>query len=225
MAQTSTFNVQIDLNALACKRGDRLLFENLSIGLTGGEVLQVVGPNGSGKSSLLRILAGLLPPYRGSVTAMFDGEDADEAGYLCHLLSHQDALKNALSVADNLKFWAGFMDSSGLSVDEALAAVNISHTAHLPAGVLSAGQRRRFAFARLLVAHRPIWLLDEPTAALDKAGDTLAGDLISNHVKAGGIAIAATHLSLRLDLNAECVKTLDLTDHQPDEPFLDEASL
>ena len=131
-----------------------------------------------------------------------------------HFLSHQNALKEGLSVTENLTFWHQFSQEQGLSPNKALEQVALPHLADLPVGVLSAGQKRRVAFARLLVDRRAIWLLDEPTAALDASADELVGGLISNHAKLGGIVLAATHLPLQIDTSQVSVKTVQLGKYQ-----------
>ncbi|RUM20891.1 heme ABC exporter ATP-binding protein CcmA [Rhizobium phaseoli] len=188
---------------LAARRGDDLIFVNLSFHLAAGEALVLTGRNGSGKSTLLRVVAGLLRPEKGTV--VFHGDSSREGrhpGEVSHYLGHRNAMKNELTVAENLDFWRTFLDeteaSAGLSLEEAAEAVGLSGITHLPFGYLSAGQQRRFAFAKLLVAHRPVWILDEPTAALDASADRLFAGLIETHLAKGGILLAATHQPLGL---------------------------
>jgi heme exporter protein A len=166
----------------------------VSFALGAGELLAVTGPNGSGKSTLLRIVAGLLKPEAGAVTL----DPLDDAGMkgAIHYLGHLDALKPPLSVRDNLGFWQRLWN--GGPVEAALDAVGLGHIADLPAGVLSAGQRRRVAIARLLLAKRPLWLLDEPATVLDAAAEATLGKLIGAHIASGGMAIVATHRDLPL---------------------------
>ncbi|MBY4608854.1 heme ABC exporter ATP-binding protein CcmA [Rhizobium sp. 9T] len=188
---------------LAARRGDDLIFVNISFHLAAGEALILTGRNGSGKSTLLRVVAGLLRPEKGTV--IFHGDGSPEGrhpGEVCHYLGHRNAMKNELTVAENLDFWRTFLDETdapaGLSLEEAAEAVGLSGITHLPFGYLSAGQQRRFAFAKLLVAHRPVWILDEPTAALDDSADRLFAGLIEAHLAKGGIVLAATHQPLGL---------------------------
>jgi len=183
------------------RRGDSVLFEDISFTLGRGEALVITGPNGAGKSTLLRILAGLLAADSGE----FSLHDDDGAGLpvaeFAHYLGHRNAMKRELKVSENLGFWKSFQRSEtgeGLSIDAAIDAVGLAGVAHLPFGYLSAGQQRRIALARLLVAERPLWLLDEPTAALDKRSDQLFADLVGAHLAKGGLAIAATHQPLGL---------------------------
>ncbi|AVA23331.1 MULTISPECIES: heme ABC exporter ATP-binding protein CcmA [unclassified Rhizobium] len=188
---------------LAARRGEDLIFANVSFSLSNGEALILTGRNGSGKSTLLRVVAGLLKQEKGRV-AFTDskGESDRPAGEVSHYLGHRNAMKSELTVAENLGFWKIFLGDmaggSGLDIDEAADAVGLAGITHLPFGYLSAGQQRRIAFAKLLVAYRPIWILDEPTAALDAAADRLFAELISSHQKAGGIVLAATHQPLGL---------------------------
>lgn len=179
---------------LAARRGGRLIFENLSFSVGAGELLVITGPNGSGKSTTLRLIAGLVRPAAGTV--VLDPAAEDGFGPKAHYLGHLDALKANLSLAENLEFWQGLWRGAGIGVEAALDRVGLGHLCDLPAGVLSAGQRRRAAIARLLLDERPIWLLDEPTSALDARSEETLGSLISNHLAGGGLAVAATHRPL-----------------------------
>jgi heme exporter protein A len=176
---------------LAASRGGRTLFAGLSFSLRAGELLAVTGPNGAGKSTLLRLLAGLARPAAGGVVVA--PEAADER---LHYLGHLDGLKAALSVEQNLTFFARLWRAKADAVEDAMEALAIAGLAHLGVAVLSAGQRRRTALARLLLARRPLWLLDEPSAALDAAGEAILGGLITRHLATGGMAVAATHMTL-----------------------------
>ncbi|MCA0317540.1 MAG: heme ABC exporter ATP-binding protein CcmA [Proteobacteria bacterium] len=179
---------------LTCRRGGRTVFHGLSFAASGGEAVQVTGPNGSGKSSLLRLIAGLVPADEGTV-ALEGGDPEAAIGEQAHYCGHQDAFKPSLTVAENLDFWTAFLGGGG-EVRPALARLGLDHLADLPAGYLSAGQRRRLALARLLTAKRPLWLLDEPTAALDAASQKLLAAIMAEHVAAGGVLLAATHMPL-----------------------------
>ena len=179
-----------DLTAI---RGLKTVFSGISFTLEAGELLAVTGPNGSGKSTLLRLVAGLLRPAVGAVT--IDPADGQEGlAHLVHYLGHLDALKSALTVGENIDFWRRFW--GGGEVAAALERVGIAALANLPVAVLSAGQKRRAAMARLILVERPLWLLDEPLTALDAAGANMLGELLAGHLKAGGSAIAATHRDL-----------------------------
>ncbi|MBY5360499.1 heme ABC exporter ATP-binding protein CcmA [Rhizobium leguminosarum] len=188
---------------LAARRGEDLIFVNISFHLAAGEALVLTGKNGSGKSTLLRVVAGLLRPEKGTVIFHDEGSPGGRnPGEVSHYLGHRNAMKDELTVAENLDFWRAFLGSSGsaatLSIEDATDAVGLSGITHLPFGYLSAGQQRRFAFAKLLVSHRPVWILDEPTAALDASADRLLADLITAHLEKGGIVLAATHQPLGL---------------------------
>ena len=189
----------LEARDLACLRGERVVFAGLSFRLRPGEALLLVGANGAGKSTLLRLLAGLLRPEAGAL--LWDGADAlaDRAAHAARLryLSHQDALKPALTARENLGFFAQLW---GGEVEAALAALDLLPLAELPARVLSSGQKRRLALARLALsdpAHpAPLWLLDEPTVGLDAASIGKLGVLLARHRAAGGMVLAATHLPL-----------------------------
>lgn len=184
---------------LAATRGGRTVFEDVGFALAPGEMLVVTGPNGSGKSTLLRLVAGLLRPSAGALRA----EPAPEAGLgsAAHYFGHLDALKPALTVADNLGFWRRVYGGTG-DLEAALDAVGLAHLIDLPAERLSAGQKRRVALARLLVSERPLWLLDEPATALDAAAEAMLGRLIAAHLHGGGLVMAAIHRPLAIEPTA-----------------------
>jgi heme exporter protein A len=183
---------------LTCRRGDRDIFVGLNFSVADGEALMVSGRNGAGKSSLLRMVVGLLRIAHGSLD--LQGGDRDlTIGEQAHYLGHQDALKPSLSVAENLEFWTGFLGPAIPSRAAALAAVGLDSLADLPAGYLSAGQRRRLSLARLLAVKRPIWLLDEPASTLDAAGQRRLRDFMRSHLAAGGLIVAATHAALGIE--------------------------
>ena len=175
---------------LVCGRGGMALTRELDFSVASGHCLLLRGPNGSGKTTLLLTLSGIVAPLDGRFA--LDGTDA-EAGPALHYCGHRNAIKPRLTVAENLGFWAGVNGATGLSIDAALDEVGLAPLGDLDAGYLSAGQSRRLALARLLVSLRPLWLLDEPTAALDTEGHDLATRLIDRHLDMGGLAIAATH--------------------------------
>ncbi|MEW6766851.1 MAG: heme ABC exporter ATP-binding protein CcmA [Pseudomonadota bacterium] len=177
---------------LRCVRGGREVFAGLNFELNGGKALAVTGPNGAGKSSLLRMIAGLLPIADGSIVT--SGADVElTLAEQAHYVGHRDALKPALTVIENLNFWRDCLGGPTSDARTSLEAVGLGHAADLPAAVLSAGQRRRLSIARLLTVRRPIWLLDEPTAALDLAGQKIAANAMKVHLKKGGLIVAATH--------------------------------
>ncbi len=178
--------------SVRCVRGGREVFAGLDFEAASGEVLAITGANGSGKTSLLRLIAGLLIPA-GGVIALDGGGNELTLPEQAHYLGHRDALKPALSVRENLSFWRDFLGGDVFDANASLASVGLGHAAHLPAAYLSAGQRRRLSLARLLTVRRPIWLLDEPTAALDAAGQDLFAGLMRDHLARGGLIVAATH--------------------------------
>ena len=181
-----------------CVRGGREVFSGLDFEARAGEVLAVRGRNGAGKTSLLRLIAGLLIPAAGAIA--LDGGDTElTIAEQAHYLGHRDALKPALSVGENLSFWRDFLGGEVSDTAESLRAVGLDHAVHLPAAYLSAGQRRRLSLARLLAVRRPLWLMDEPNAALDTAGQGLLAGLMGEHLARGGLIVAATHGSLGLD--------------------------
>ncbi|HZO45876.1 MAG TPA: heme ABC exporter ATP-binding protein CcmA [Xanthobacteraceae bacterium] len=182
---------------LACVRGGRRVLNALSFAVDAGQALLVSGPNGAGKSSLLRAVAGLVRLTAGQL-ALEDGDPDATLAEQAHYLGHQDALKPALTVAENLEFWTRYLDG-GSETATALDAVGLGGIAHLPAAYLSAGQRRRLSIARLIAVQRPLWLLDEPTSALDAAAQTMLAGLMRQHLTGGGMILAATHGPIGLD--------------------------
>jgi heme exporter protein A len=193
--------LSLSAEKLACARGERLLFENLSFRLEAGQALAVEGANGAGKTSLLRLIAGFLAPHAGRVLVKSEsGEttDGEERGKLVGWLGHQDGLKPQLSVREQIAFFANLYRSDAPQ-GTALEEVGLTRQADFPCRFLSAGQKRRLALARLLVSGRPLWLLDEPFAALDGQGQDLMAKAMARHCAAGGMVIAATHDALGFD--------------------------
>ena len=185
--------------ALACRRGDRLVFAGLDFTVESGGALVLVGPNGTGKSSLLRLMAGLLPPFAGRLDwdgAAVRDDPALHRGRIAYL-GHLDAVKPTLTVTEAVAFWADLVDRAAY-VGKALDALGLAGLADLPARFLSAGQRRRVALARVIATAPPIWLLDEPTVGLDQASIGALESAIARHRGAGGMVVAATHAPLRL---------------------------
>jgi heme exporter protein A len=181
---------------ISCQRGGKILFQDLSFALAPGEGLLVTGPNGAGKTSLLRQIAGLLPLAAGRLNLNGAKPDA-ELPELCHYVGHLNGIKTSFTVGENLAFWADFLGETVGSVPRALAAFGLTPLADFPAGLLSAGQKRKLALSRLFAAHRPVWLLDEPQASLDAPSLKLLEAAIADHLEAGGIAVVASHTALK----------------------------
>ncbi len=193
---------------LLCVRGERRVFADLDFAVAAGGLLVLTGPNGSGKSSLLRIMAGLLQPARGALywDAAPVAEDPEAQAARLHYLGHLDAVKPVLTAAENLAFWAALHGRGAVEVGRALDTFDLTALAGVPGGMLSAGQKRRVALARLLVTPAEIWLLDEPTVGLDTASLARLSAAIADHRDGGGRVVAATHVPLE----APDSETLDL---------------
>ncbi|MCJ8506600.1 heme ABC exporter ATP-binding protein CcmA [Rhizobium lemnae] len=188
---------------LSAHRGEDLIFSNISFELKEGQALILTGRNGSGKSTLLRVMAGLLRPASGTISFWYDAaRKAHNLGEVAHYLGHRNAMKTELTVRENLAFWKDFLrdaaGGTGYSVVDAARAVELEQVLHLPFGYLSAGQQRRMSFAKLLVGYRPVWIVDEPTAALDVSAEALLARLMREHQVRGGVILAATHQPLEL---------------------------
>ncbi len=178
---------------LACERGERLVFRGASFAVNAGEMLVLRGPNGAGKTSLLRLIAGLIEPVAGQLDLAGGHKDL-AIGQQSHLVAHQNASKSALTVAENLEFWSGFLGGGNLPA--ALQAFNLTPLANYAAALLSAGQLRRLSLSRLELVTRPLWLLDEPTVGLDTSSTELLHSLMQRHLGRGGLIVAATHVDL-----------------------------
>ena len=215
----------LDIADLSLRRGGRLVVSGLSFSVAPGGALLLRGPNGVGKSTLLRALAGLLPLAGGA--ARLDGVDrrADPEGFGERLAyaGHLDAAKAQLTLAENLGFWAGMFGAAPGAVAPALAAFGLAAIADRPAGACSAGQKRRLGLARLLLAPRRLWLLDEPTVSLDAETTATFAGLVAAHCAGGGMALIATHVDLGLPA-AEALRLQPLrAGHAAaasDDPFL-----
>ena len=189
--------MRLTVDALCCRRSGRKIFSGLTFAIGPGEAITVTGRNGAGKSSLLAILSGRLRPDSGRLTVHDMGEAA--LPECLHAVGHRDGLKSSLTAAENLAFAQSLLGTKWLSPRAALDRLGLAHALDLPVAYLSAGQRRRVALARLLVCARPLWLLDEPTAALDTASQGVLAGLMAEHRAAGGLVIAATHQALGLE--------------------------
>lgn len=201
--------VQIVVESLTIARGGRRVIEGLSFMVGSGEALLLTGPNGAGKTTLIRTLAGFIHAEGGAIR-LEPGDPDHELGALCHYVGHLNGLKANLTAAENLSFWARYLDERGPApaevsarVEKALETFELLELSHIPAGYMSAGQRRRLALGRLMAAERPVWLLDEPSVSLDAASTLLLAKAIDHHVGQGNIAIIATHLPLGLKQSRE----------------------
>lgn len=206
--------------SLTCIRGDRVVFTNLNFSIEEGEVLNLQGPNGSGKSTLLRLMAGLISPLEGKL--IWNGsevqiQERDFCIYF-HYVGHQDAIKNALTVEENLRFWSDLrsLGQNEYMIKRALDTFSLTDLSSLPARFLSAGQRKRLNLTRLCATTAPLWILDEPANSLDKASSEILFDLIKAHQKEGGILAIATH-----DIVMPGSKILNITDFSNTKNFKD----
>lgn len=190
---------------LACQRAGRLVFKNLNFAVHPGECLILTGVNGAGKSSLLRLMAGLMRPAFGTLS--WDGQDVHdlpERGRTLHYIGHHDSLKPVLTAWENLDFLARM---HGIAPDRAcLEPFDLASLADTPGRMLSAGQKRRLALSRLIAAPAPLWLLDEPTTALDRASIARLESIIEGHRAQGGMVVLSTHG----DVNLNRTQTLNL---------------
>ncbi len=175
---------------LCCIRGERMVFAHLSFSLHPGDALVLLGANGSGKSSLLRLMAGLLPPAYGTLR-WHDAKTTEEIRP--HYVGHAEALKPMLTVAENLGFWTRIGGAPSDAVIPALERFGMSSLHDLPARFLSAGQKRRLSLARLLAIPSPLWLLDEPSVGLDRASVSVLETVIAEHRSKGGMVAVSTH--------------------------------
>ena len=183
---------------LSCIRGERLVLERINFTLEARGAMILTGPNGAGKSTLLRLMAGLMPPSQGQL--LWDDDDVSndpiDHNLRISYIGHADAVKPALSVSENVTFWAEMSGSGGDTPEQAMKSLGISHLAKLSARYLSAGQRRRVNLCRMLTSGAALWLLDEPTTALDSETSASLGVLIETHRRNGGMVVISTHTDL-----------------------------
>ena len=207
MAKKPDKSRAFEARGLTCERGGRVLFKDLSLALNPSDVLIVRGPNGSGKTSLLRLLAGLLTPDEGDFR--WQGEQHRDARTLVagavHYLGHAHGLKPFLTVAENLSLWAKLYGGGG-GIEKAADKTGVGNLLGIPVKYLSEGQKKRVNLARFLSVPLPLWIMDEPTAALDAGGRGLVADMVAAHGKEGGITVLAAHQ----DMKIKAAKTLTL---------------
>jgi len=207
---------------LCCQRSGRPVLDALGFDLADGEALILRGPNGVGKSTLLRALAGLLPVASGS--AQLDGvilnENPDAWAELIAYAGHLDAIKSQLTLRENLAFWSAVFGGSMRAVAEALAAFGLEALTDRPAHACSAGQKRRLGLARLMLAERRLWLLDEPTVSLDAEATARFAALVRAHCAGGGMALIASHVDLGLGAAADLTLRPPTAGAQTRDPFL-----
>jgi len=186
----------LEAHRLTCFRGGRMLFRDLDLSVAAGEMLEIHGPNGSGKTTLLRVLSALTEPESGEIRWRGRPLRGQRESYLASLryVGHQDGVKLALSVRENLEVAARLGGGSG--AESAIHRFGLSAVAETPARALSAGQRRRTALARLLLGPAPLWLLDEPFTALDEDGARLMQELLARQLDDGGAVLLSTHRPL-----------------------------
>jgi len=191
----------LSANDLCLLRGDRCLFQNLEFALNSGELLFIEGANGSGKTSLLRGIAGLLEFETGYVS--WDGQKVTDAYQLFRSelvwLSHRVGFKEELNLLENLQFESALRSSSMEKADAVIERLSLARLGSLPFRYLSAGQQRRVALARMVLANARLWMMDEPFTNLDKAGRGLVAELISEHLGVGGLCIIASHQTVEID--------------------------
>ena len=186
-------------------RGGRLLFERLALSMGAGEAIALTGPNGSGKTSLLRAIAGLIRPAAGQVRFAGPGgelEPEEARGRGLHLVGHHDGLKTTRTAWEELLFQARWTGGDEASARAALREIDLAGLGELEVRMLSAGQRRRLALARLVASPRPLWLLDEPLAPLDAARRVRFGEIMTRHLASGGLILAAVHDLLPISARA-----------------------
>jgi len=185
-------DVSLKVEGVSLKKGYNLLIHNLNFELMAGDAISLTGENGVGKTTLLRTLAGFMTPHSGAISAYENDVQIEPEiwqGRHVHFLGHHDALSPSRTVAQELQFQADFLDGDVSGIEQ----LNLSPLLDLETRYLSAGQKRRLSFARLLMARRPLWLLDEPMAPLDTGHRALIAGILQKHLSEGGLIIAAVH--------------------------------
>ncbi len=193
-------DAQLELDNITVGRGEIRLIEAISFTVKAGDAIQILGENGSGKSSLLSIIAGVLTPIEGRIN--WRGAIGDENHQCnresCIFVGHDTPNRPALSVRENLAYWARIYAKKADRVAGVIEQAGLKRAANQPSGQLSAGQKRRLELARCLLAGRQVWLLDEPTTSLDSSGHDLWSEQVRIHQEKGGMSIIATHKLLNI---------------------------
>lgn len=209
MSGARTFQTGLEAAGVALDRGGRRIVEGVRLSLAPGETTLLKGANGAGKTTLLRALAGLLPIATGSVRVTNAGAAGDDSPAArraaCIYAGHADGVKAAMTGAEHLNFWTALYDAPKARTEAAVAAFDLAAIVSRRAGALSAGQRRRLSLARVVISGKPVWLLDEPTAAVDGASAARILDLLDVHRNTGGAALIATHDRLSIDGARVCI--------------------
>jgi len=208
---------QLSLENICCIRGNNTLFANLNSIANNGDMLRIRGENGSGKTSLLRIIAGITSPDEGHV--FWNGERINKSDSFASdiaYLAHRDGIKNEFTALENLRFYQQlYHQNNSQELFDILSALDISHTAYIPARQLSFGQRRRLGFARLLLASTKLWLLDEPFTGIDIDGRTLLEQHCLKFLNKGGIIVLTHHAEIDSSALSAREKSIDLTTFNP----------
>ena len=194
--------MKLVVDNLTCRRGLRTIFEDLSFSVDEGRGLLLTGANGSGKTTLLRMLAGFIEEASGEVH-LEGGDEELELAEQCHYVGHHNGVKHSFTALENLQFLADYF--GGDHFEEAIDTFGLQGLEDIPAGIMSAGQKRRLGLSRLVLVKRPVWFLDEPSVSLDKQSVAILAGVVSKHIETGGIVIAATHVPLGLDFADELV--------------------
>ncbi len=211
--QVHSFNSGLQARALTCERHDRLLFENISFSVAPGEILHIMGANGVGKTSLLRLLTGLVVPSSGAVLwhGHSIGEDLVRFRSQLFYIGHRFGLSSGLTVKENLSYLAALqVNRATIASEQALDKLQMLLYADEKVEHLSMGQRKRVAFAALLLASVNLWILDEPYVSLDHVGIELISCIFEDFVKMGGIIVITSHQPLRLGNTMQCVRSVAL---------------
>lgn len=213
--------MQLIVEKLNLRRGQRLLVKELSFQLEAGTALNVKGINGVGKTTLLRAIAGFIQPISGKIELIskdpannHDLKEPVERGSQLHYIGHKNGYRASLTVVENLEFWRRFLNPRA-DLKTIATRFSLTPLLHIKAGYLSQGQGRRLALSRLAIAPRPLWLLDEPTVSLDQKSTALMAETARQHVQSGGLLIAISHIPLEIDFDQE-INLAPVLEHIPE---------